>query len=146
MDRTLAGSGWNPGLGLALLRIVVGIVFIAHGWPKLAGGMEGTAGYFGSLGIPAAGLAAWFIALLETFGGALLAVGLFVTPLAALFIAHMVTGIFLAHLSYGFYVIGPGAGGYELNLLLAASALTLILAGGGRWALQDRFRKEIVEA
>jgi len=142
----MASSGLNPGLGLAILRIVLGIIFIAHGWPKLAGGMAETVGMFDSLGIPAPTLAAWFIALLETFGGLLLVVGFLVTPVAALFIAHMVTGIFLVHVPNGFYVIGPGSGGYELNLALAAAALTLILAGSGRWALQDRFRREIIEA
>lgn len=140
------GKGLNPGLGLAVLRIVVGIIFIAHGWPKLAGGMEGTAGSFASLGIPAPTLAAWFIALLETFGGLLLVVGYLVTPVAALLAAHMLTGIFLVHIPNGFYVIGPGSGGYEFNLLVIAAALALIFAGSGSWALQDRFRKDIIEA
>ncbi|MDH3734066.1 MAG: DoxX family protein [Gemmatimonadota bacterium] len=131
------GKGLNPGLGLAILRIVLGVIFIAHGWPKF-GGMEGTAGFLASLGVPAPALAAWGIALLETVGGLLLVVGAFVTPVAALLTVHMVTGIFLVHIPNGFYVIGPGSGGYEFNLVLSASLLAMIFVGAGNWALQDR--------
>jgi putative oxidoreductase len=138
--------GLNPGLGLALLRIVLGVIFIAHGWPKIAGGAEGTAAFFANLGIPAPTLAAWAIALLETGGGLLLIVGFLVVPIAALLALHMLTGIFLVHIPNGFYVIGPGSGGYEFNLLLAAALLTLIFVGSGNWTLQDRLKKDIVTA
>ena len=136
----------NPGLGLAVLRVVIGVIFIAHGSTKLFGGMEGTIGFFGSLGIPLPTLAAWFIALLETGGGALLIVGLFVTPIALLLVAHMVTGIFLVHIPNGFFVIGPGSGGYSFNMLLAAGLIALIFAGSGNWTLANRMQKDVVEA
>jgi len=136
--------GLNPGLGLATLRIVLGVTFLAHGWPKLAGGIAGTAEGFASLGIPAPTLAAGAIASLETFGGLLLIAGLFVGPVAGLLILHVLTGIFLVHAHNGFYVVGPGTGGYEFNLLLAASLAVLIFVGAGHWTLQDRFRKDIV--
>lgn len=138
--------GINPGLGLGILRIVLGVIFIAHGWGKVFGGIGDTAGFFGSLGIPLPTVAAWGIALLETGGGALLVLGLFVTPLAILFVLHMLAGIFLVHIPNGFFVIGPGSGGYEFNLLLAAGALTLIMAGAGKWALQDLMKKDVLEA
>jgi len=136
--------GLNPGLGLAILRIVLGVTFVAHGWPKLFGGMAETAGAFASLGIPIPTLAAWAIALLETFGGALLIVGLLVTPVAGLLILHVLAGIFLVEGHHGFYVIGPGTGGYEFNLLLAASLAALIFVGAGRWTLQARMQKDIL--
>jgi putative oxidoreductase len=125
---------------------VLGVIFIAHGWPKIAGGAEGTAALFANLGIPAPTLAAWGIALLETGGGLLLIVGFLVVPIAALLALHMLTGIFLVHIPNGFYVIGPGSGGYEFNLLLAAALLTLIFVGSGNWTLQDRLKKDIVTA
>lgn len=136
-------GGLNPGLGLAILRIVLGVIFIAHGWPKF-GSMEATADFIGSVGVPAPAFAAWAIALLETIGGALLILGLFVTPVAALLAVHMVMGIFLVHLPNGFYVISPGSGGYEFNLILSASLLALIFVGAGNWALQDRLRSKDV--
>jgi putative oxidoreductase len=136
-------GGRNPGLGLAALRIVLGIVFIAHGWPKLAGGIEETAAFFGSIGVPLPVLAAWGIALLETLGGAMLIVGLFVAPTAVLLAVHMLVGIFLVHLPNGFYVIGPGQGGIELNLVLTAALLALVLAGPGAATVASRFQKDI---
>lgn len=138
--------GLNPGLGLAVLRIVLGVTFIAHGWPKLAGGIGGTADSLASLGIPAATLAAWAIALLETGGGLLLIVGFLVTPVAGLLTLHMLAGIFLVHAPNGFYVIGPGTGGYEFNLVLAASLAALIFVGAGHWTLQDRLGPDVVRA
>lgn len=131
-------NGMNPELGLAILRIVLGVIFIAHGLPKLTGGIEGTAGFFGQLGIPVPLIAAWFIALLETLGGLMLVVGFFVTPVSLLLAAHMLTGIILVHAANGFYVIGPGQGGIEFNLLLAVCALAMVFCGPGLAALDNR--------
>lgn len=138
--------GFNPGLGLAFLRVIVGIVFVAHGVPKLTGGMEGTAAFFGSLGIPAPTLAAWAIALLETGGGILLVVGFLVTPIAILLAVHMAVGIFLVHIPNGFYVIGPGQGGVEFNLLLVAALMALVFAGPGAGALDARRGGDVITA
>ena len=131
-------NGMNPELGLAILRIVLGVIFIAHGLPKLTGGVAETAGWFGSLGIPAPMIAAWFIALLETLGGLMLVVGFFVTPVALLLAAHMLTGIILVHAANGFYVIGAGSGGIEFNLILAAGLLAMVFCGPGLAALDNR--------
>ncbi|MCY3598683.1 MAG: DoxX family protein [Gemmatimonadetes bacterium] len=136
-------GGRNPGLGLAILRVVIGLIFVMHGGPKLAGGIEGTAAFLASLGIPLSGIAAWGIALAETLGGASLIAGLFVTPFALLLAAHMLTGIFLVHLANGFYVVGPGQGGYEFNLLLIAALLTLVLAGSGIATLKSLFENDV---
>lgn len=131
-------SGMNPELGLTILRIVLGVIFIAHGIPKLSGGIEETVGFFGAIGIPAPVIAAWFIALLETLGGLMLLVGFLVTPISLLLVAHMLTGIVLVHAPNGFYVIGPGQGGVEFNLLLIASLLALVLCGAGLAAIDNR--------
>ena len=136
-------GGRNPGLGLALLRVVTGLIFLMHGGPKLAGGIEGAAALLGSLGIPLSGVAAWGVALAETLGGACLIAGLFVTPFALLLAGHMLAGIFLVHLANGFYVVGPGQGGYEFNLLLIAALLTLVLAGSGIATVRTPFTKDI---
>lgn len=124
-------------VGLLILRAVVGLIFLTHGWPKLTNGASGTAQFFGQLGIPAPGVTAWFITLLEFAGGVALILGAFVSLLSVLFILHMATGVFLVHLSNGWYVIGPGQGGAEFNVLLIASLLALLMAGSGRPALDD---------
>lgn len=133
-------SSSRGALALAFLRFVVGVTYIFHGVPKITAGIEGTAGYLGTLGIPAPLAAAWAIALLETVGGLLLALGILVTPLAVLFILHMLTGIFLVHLPNGWYVIGGGHDGVEFNVLLIAALAVLIFAGPGTAALRGRKR------
>lgn len=134
MDR-----GPNPSLGLAILRVVIGVIFVAHGAHKLfETGVPPTAEFLGSLGVPAAAAAAWLVTLLEFVGGLSLIVGFLVTPVSLLFCIHMLTGIVLVHAANGFYVIGPGQGGIEFNLLLIAGLLALILAGPGMAALDSR--------
>lgn len=124
--------------GLAILRVTVGVIFLSHGIPKLLGGIPGTADFFGQIGIPVPGVAAWLVALLEVGGGLLLILGLFVVPVAILFVIHMALGIVLVHLAQGWYVVGPGQGGAEFNTLLIAASLALALGGPGLWALGGR--------
>ena len=70
-DRTV-----GLALGIALLRIVVGIVFVMHGQQKLFEmGVGGVGGFFASLGVPAPQLAAVVVSLLETVGGVALILG-----------------------------------------------------------------------
>lgn len=135
----MRSDGANPPVGLAILRVVIGVVFVAHGAPKLfGGGVEGLAGMLGNLGVPMAGGAAWIVTLLEFFGGLALIVGFLVLPVALLLSFHMLMGIVLVHAPNGFFVIGPGQGGIEFNLVLIAGLLTLMLAGPGFAALDAR--------
>jgi putative oxidoreductase len=130
--------GLNPELGLAILRVVLGVIFIAHGAPNMFGGMEALQGFFAQLGIPLPAVTAWLIVLLEVFGGLMLIVGFLVAPIAALLAVHMVAGIIVVHARNGFYVIGHGQGGVEFNLILVVSLLMLILGGPGLAALDNR--------
>lgn len=126
----------NPGIGLAILRVVTGVIFVAHGGHKLfVDGVDPFAGFLDQLGVPLTTVAAWGVTLLEFFGGLALIAGLVVTPVAVLLIVHMLAGIVLWHAGNGFYVVGPGQGGVEFNLLLIAGLSTLILAGPGAAAV-----------
>lgn len=124
---------------LFFLRLGVGIIFLVHGLGKLlaigpfASGIEGTAAYFESFGIPAALLAAWIAALIETLGGLSVILGLW-TRLAALLLSlNMFVAILVVHLPQGFYKSNG-----EFPLLLLLASLTLLFAGAGRrWALKD---------
>ena len=130
-------NGINPELGLAILRIVLGVIFVEHGWPKI-GGIEGTATFLGGLGIPAPLIAAWALTILELGGGILLLVGFLVTPVALLLTVHMFLGIVTVHAARGFYVVGLGTAGIEFNLLLAASLMMLVFGGPGLAAIDSR--------
>lgn len=138
-------GGRNPGLGLAVLRIVLGVVFLAHGVPELLAGAERTRATLELLDVslPWPFVAAWAIVLLETIGGACLLLGIFVAPAAFLLAGHMLAGLFLVHLPAGFYVIGRGQGGIEFNLVLAAALLAVLFAGPGIGTLASRFQKDI---
>jgi putative oxidoreductase len=132
-------KGVNPELGMAIVRIVLAVVFVTHGGHKLfVGGIGGTEQFFASLGIPMAGLAAWFIAFLEFGGGIALLLGWMTSALSVLFVAHMITGIVLVHSTQGWFVVGPGSGGIEYSMVLIAGLLALILVGPGSGALDNR--------
>lgn len=130
--------GLKPGLGLALLRVVVGITFALHGWQKFDQGIQGVAGFFGSLGIPAPEIMAPLIAGLELIGGIALILGLGTRIVALLLAGDMLVALVTFHLDKGFFVSN---GGYELVLLLAAGCLALFLAGPGDYALDDMVAK-----
>lgn len=138
-------EGPNPGLGLAVLRVVVGVAFVAHGAPKLfEGGVGDLAATLSATGVPLPETTAWIVSLLEFGGGVALLVGLFVTPVALLLAVHAVAGIVLVHAPAGWHVVGPLAehppGGVELNVLLLAALFALVLAGPGTAALDARRR------
>ncbi len=130
----------NPALGQMILRIMLGVIFVAHGAAKMFGdgGPGAAAGFLGSLGVPVPILASWVVTLLEFVGGMFLIVGLFVLPAAILLAIHLLLGIILVHAQSGFYVIGPGAGGVEFNLLLIAGLLSMLLGGPGLAAVDNR--------
>ena len=123
-------------LALALVRIVVGITFFAHGWQKLfVNGIPGVTGFFGSLGIPAAGFFAIVVTFLELIGGLALILGLGTRIVAALLAVNMLVALVLVHLPNGFFVSN---GGVELVLLLMVASVSLVLSGAGAYSVDAR--------
>jgi putative oxidoreductase len=123
--------------GLLLLRIVVGGIMAAHGAQKVFGwwggpGLAGTTGMCSSFGCRSPNLMAWALALAELGGGLLLAAG-FLTPLGALLVTTvMLNAVYLVHRPNGFFISN---GGYEFNLLIAATAVALAATGPGRFSV-----------
>jgi putative oxidoreductase len=124
--------------GLAILRVVLGIAMLVHGWAKLSGGVDNVAGFFGGmLGIPAPGLMAWVVTIVELVGGILLVVG-FLTQIAGLLIAlDMLGAILFAYLLRGAPFIENGQISWEKEAVFAAAALCLALSGPGAWSVDD---------
>lgn len=122
--------------GIALLRIVVGSVFLVHGGQKLfVYGIHGVEGMFVHLGIPA--LLAIVVTLVEFAGGLALVLGLGTRVAAALIAIEMVGAIALVHGKNGFFL----PNGYEFALTLLAANAALVLTGAGAWALDSLFLK-----
>lgn len=123
--------------GLALLRIVLGIAFALHGWSKLSGGMDGVAGFFASIGIPAASLVAWIVMIVELVGGILLIIG-FLTQIVGILLAlDMLGAIIFAYIGRGAPFIENGAISWEKELVFGVAALGIALTGAGAWAVDD---------
>ncbi len=118
--------------GLLGLRLVTGVIFIAHGLPKFGfmggGGLEGTAAWLGGMGVPLPMLNAVLVASSETVGGVMLIAGFMTRFAAATQVIAMLVAIFMVHWSNGF----TANGGYQWALLMAAAAFTLMMDGAGR--------------
>lgn len=110
---------------LTLARVILGVVFFAHGWQKVVtNGLSGTAGAFEKMGVPAPTLSAWFAGLAELLGGALLIVGFAVPIVAIVLIIDMVGAIFTVHIDNGFFAANQPSG-IELPLVLIAGLLAV---------------------
>ncbi|WP_016905198.1 DoxX family protein [Streptomyces xiaopingdaonensis] len=127
-----------PSAGLLLLRLVLGLTLASHGSQKLFGwfggnGIDGTTGFFDSVGYPAARTMAVVAGLTETLGGLGLALGL-LTPLAGAAVLGTMLNALAVDWGSGFFA----PEGVEYPLLMLAGATALTLAGPGRYAV-DRF-------
>jgi putative oxidoreductase len=118
--------------GLTLLRIMTGLVFVAHGAQKLFFfGLAGVVGGFGQMGIPCLNSSVPPWRSWSSFGGLALALGLF-TRLAGLGLAMVMLGaLLLVHVGAGFFL----PNGYEFVLVLLAAAATFAITGAGRYSL-----------
>lgn len=126
-------SGSTQACGLTILRIVVGIVFLVHGYQKLFHmGFHGVAGFFGHAGIPWPMVSAVVVTLVEFVGGIALIAGLGVRIAAALLAVDMIVAILVVHLKHGFF----NPMGFEFPLTLLAATLCLGLSGGGMFSLK----------
>jgi putative oxidoreductase len=124
-------------IGLLLIRLVIGVLFIGHGAQKLFGwfggyGLKGTGGWFESIGMKPGVTVALMAGLTELVGGVLFALGL-VTPLGGILIAAtMVIAIAKVHGANGLW---STSNGYEYNLVLLAVTIGIALVGPGQYAL-----------
>lgn len=124
-------------LGLLLLRLALGTVFLAHGAQKAFGafggpGFEGATGFIGSLGFRPARVWAALAVGGELVAGVLFVLGLF-TPLAGLLVlATMAVAIAKVHGPKGFFAQN---GGFEYNLVLIVVAVALAALGAGTFSL-----------
>jgi putative oxidoreductase len=119
--------------GLLLLRIALGVIFLAHGYPKLAhlrGGAQ-MQNFFVEHGFP--GYFLYISGALETFGSGLLLLGLFTRAAALLLGIEMCVAIWKVHSVRGYLAVHD----YEFPMSLAAACFALATIGAG-WISLDK--------
>jgi putative oxidoreductase len=131
-----SGSSSLQRLGIAFLRVVVGVVFLAHGWQKLfVLGFAIVAGKMQQLGMPLPMPSAVVVTLVEFLGGLGLILGLR-SRWAAFFISiDMLVAVLAVHLRGGLFL----PRGFEYALTLLAASVALSLLGPGALALDSLF-------
>ncbi len=122
----------NTDIALLLIRVGLGLVFVAHGWDKFSN-MGDTVAFFSHIGMSA--FWAYLIASVEVVGGAAIFFGIWSGWAGIALAATMVGAIGLVKLSKGFL------GGYEFDLMLFLSAIALSLSGPGAYTVKRIFRR-----
>jgi putative oxidoreductase len=133
----------QPALGATLLRVMLGLIFVMHGYyalivlgPASVGGFVTRAGYPASI----ASALAWYLIVAHFFGGFMMIIGLWTRWAALAQVPIMASAVFLVHLKQGFFLRGiiveaPAgraiAGGYEYALLVLVATVALIFLGPG---------------
>src|SRR4051812_39420674 len=125
--------------GLLIIRLALGLILFAHGGQKLFGwfggyGLDGTGGFFESVGHKPGRQMAMVAGLSEAGGGLLLVVGLLAPPGAAMIIGTMIVASMSVHAENGLWATD---GGYELPMTNALVAAGLAFTGAGSWSIDN---------
>lgn len=122
-----------PQLGITVLRISLGVMWISHALLKLfVFTLPGTVQYFASIGFP--GLLAYPVFAVELLGGLALLFGIYARQVALALVPVMAVAAWV-HLPNGWVHTSPG-GGWEYPVFLIAASVALWLLGDGAAALR----------
>ncbi len=138
MSASKHSASLAPSVGLLLLRVMVGAVFVFHGSQKLFGwfggyGLDGTGQWMESIGLPFGTVSAALAGGTELLGGIALAAGFWPRLVAMPLAVTMLVGAFTAHTGFDVQ-----QGGMEYPLTLAVVCVALALVGGGRFVVAPR--------
>jgi putative oxidoreductase len=123
--------GWAVSTALLLVRLVMGVAFILHGWPKI----QKPTSWMSSMPDPPPGFLQALAAIFEVAGGALLALGLFTRAAALAIAAVMVGALALVHIPKGDPFVSPGGPSSELASVYLAVSLLIAAMGAGAYSL-----------
>lgn len=123
---------YHPRAGAILLRTVLALLLLLHGWAKIIGGVGWLVDMLGKMGVP--GFFAYAVYLGEVVAPLLLLAGVYVVPAALLIMINMLVAFFLVHTGHVFSIGSTGGWALELQAFYFFSALVVMLthAPGGR--------------
>lgn len=124
----------NADLAATILRVSMGVLFLAHAGLKLfVFTPAGTAGYFASLGLP--GPLAYLVIAAELFGGIALILGVYSRWVSLALVPILIGSIYVPHGAAGFFFSNEG-GGWEFPAFWAVALVVQALLGDGAFALK----------
>lgn len=123
----------NPDLAASILRVALGVLFLAHAGLKVfVFTPAGTAGFFQSLGFP--GPLAYLVIAAEVLGGVALILGLWARWVSLALVPILLGAIYAPHGAAGFFFSNQG-GGWEFPAFWAVALVVQALLGDGAFAL-----------
>lgn len=124
----------NPDIGLLLLRVSLGGLFLLHGINKIQNGVEGMKGMMAAKGLPELMVYGAYVG--EVLAPILIIIGLATRPAALTVAFTMVIAIYVAH-SGDLFLLGKSGGSkIELQLLYLFGSLALVFTGSGKIGLR----------
>ena len=131
--------GSYAGYAILVIRLALGVIFVAHGGQKLFGlwggpGLQGFAGYLGSIGVQPALPLAFLSAAGEFFGGAAVLLGVLARWGAFILIVDMIVAVATVHWAHGFFIMNQG---YEYNVALIGMSLAILFNGSGKCSFKQ---------
>ncbi|ARU62845.1 hypothetical protein CBW65_19090 [Tumebacillus avium] len=126
-------------VALTLLRVVLGLTFLFHGWQKMQMGLDNVGGYFVSLGLPS--WLAYVVGNLELFGGLLLIVGMLTRYISLAFVVVMIGAVFSAKFGNGF-LGAEGKPGFEIDVVLMTIGAFFAITGSTGYSVDAVFKRQ----
>jgi len=143
-----------PPWGAALLRVMLGVIYVAHGYYAYAVvTVPELAGYVVRMNYPLliSELLGWYLVIAHLLGGGLMVVGLWTRAATIAQLPIMFSAVFFLHWSQGFFMRGMTidtpqgqrviAAGYEFSLLVLVATISLVLLGPGAAAVDSVRRR-----
>ena len=130
---TVLSADWAP----LALRLVLGIEFLAHGYPKLFKDFKGTAGFLGGMGFKPGVFWALVLGITEFFGGLAMLVGFGSRIAAGLLMVSMLIALLLKKFKWKVSFLKGSDAGWEWDFIILGGLVALFLLGSGNWSVDQ---------
>ena len=130
------GRGGLEAYGALILRLVLGVIYIAHAYLALfVMGPARTIEYQRAIHVPLPEISAWYLIVAHGLGGILLILGIMVRWAALANIPVMAGALWFVHLKQGFFILS-GKSGFEYVFVVLGATIAQALLGAGAFTLK----------